>query len=618
MRIVKSMAAGVLFVALAAAQVSGNQSLTGKYYFRHVLLVTDGTTNVSDTRSASGTLTFDGNGNFTISAQQLVGTTAAASITGNGTYTVKPGGFVTMTNPQRAGATVNARLGSTALVGSSTEAGATVFDLLVAIPAATATLSNATLSGGYTISSLEFPNGGLANIRNTNFKLTANGSGGFNESTVTGQAANLSNKLQNQTVGPNTYSVSGDATGTVSFPIASGSDATKQLIAGTKNIFVAQDGSFFIGGSTTAGIHGIVVGVKAFASGGSNSSWSGFFWAAGLRFDTLPARLSGVSGAVNAVGNGSSVWARRTRQSDGLLDAAPLITYSLGADGSGAFVSTAGHVNVASTGQSFASSGVDIFDSSSYELYFGTKFVPQSGTGVFLNPQGILNSASFAPPGYPLSPGGLMTLFGSGFGTQNGTAVGGQTFPTTLANVQVTVNNIPAPLYSVSSNPAQISGVVPFGVTGSTATVVVTVGTTKSNAVDVPLAPTAPGIFSINQNGLGDGAVLHANFSAVTAANPARRGETVLVFLTGLGAVTPSIADGAVAPVSPLRTTTGPLNVFVGGQLVTNVSFSGLAPTLAGLYQLNIAIPNGAPTGSVNLAIQTVEGFTDLVNIFVQ
>ncbi len=618
MRIVKLMAAASLFGVLAIAQVSNNQSLNGKYYFRQVLLATDGTTNVTDTRSAGGTLTFDGNGNFAISAQQLVGTAAAVTLTDSGTYTVKPGGFVTLTNPQRKSATINARLGATALVGSSTEAGATVFDLLIAIPAATGTLSNATLNGGYWISSLEFPNGGLSNIRNTNFKLTANSSGGFTESTITGQAANLSNKLQNQTVGPNTYSVSGDATGTLNFPIASGSDATKQLIAGTKNIFVSQDGSMFIGGSTTAGIHGIVVGVRAFASNGSNSSWSGFYWAAGLRFDTLPARLSGVSGAVNAVGNGSSVWARRTRQSDGLLDAAPLITYQLGSDGSGAFVSTAGHVNVASTGQTFATSGVDIFDSSSYELYFGTKFVPQSGTGVFLNPQGILNSASFAPPGYPLSPGGLMTLFGSGFGTQNGTATGGQPFPFTLANVQVTVNGSAAPLYNVSSNPAQISAVVPFGVTGSSATVVVTVGTTKSNSVDVPLAPTAPGVFSINQNGLGDGAVLHANFTLVTAANPAKRGETVLVFLTGLGAVTPSITDGAVAPVSPLRTTTGPLNVFVGGQLVSSVAFSGLAPTLAGLYQLNIVIPNGTPPGSQSLAIQTVEGYSDLVNIAVQ
>jgi len=125
------MGVAALFAAWALAQVSNNQSLTGRYYFRHVLLVTDGSTNVTDTRSAGGTLTFDGNGNFTVSAQQLVGTAAAVTLTVNGTYTVKPGGFVTMTNPQRAGSTVNARLGATALVGSSTEAGATVFDLLI-------------------------------------------------------------------------------------------------------------------------------------------------------------------------------------------------------------------------------------------------------------------------------------------------------------------------------------------------------------------------------------------------------------------------------------------------------------------------------------------------------
>src|SRR5258707_4473300 len=135
MRIVKMTAAAALCAALAAAQVSNNQSLTGKYYFRQVLLVTDGTANVTDTRSAGGTLTFDGNGNFSISAQQLIGTSSATALTGSGTYTVKPGGFVTLTNPQRASATVNARLGATALVGSSTEVGATVFDLLIAMPA---------------------------------------------------------------------------------------------------------------------------------------------------------------------------------------------------------------------------------------------------------------------------------------------------------------------------------------------------------------------------------------------------------------------------------------------------------------------------------------------------
>ena len=198
--------AGLSFAAVASAQVSSNASLSGQYYFRQVLLITDATgTNVTDTRSGFGTLTFDGNGNFTINGQQLIGTSAPAALTGSGTYAVKSGGFTTLSNPLRAGATVNARLGVGALVGSSTEAGPTVFDLFLAIPAPSAPLPISTLNGPYWISSLEFPNGGTADIRNTNFKLTANGAGGFAESTVTGEARNLGNVLTNQTVSPITY-----------------------------------------------------------------------------------------------------------------------------------------------------------------------------------------------------------------------------------------------------------------------------------------------------------------------------------------------------------------------------------------------------------------------------
>src|SRR5260370_1308227 len=76
--------------------------------------------------------------------------------------------------------TVNARLGQGAVLGSSTEAGPTVYDLFIAIPAPVGA-SNGSLSGSYWVSSLEFPGGGLANIRNTNFKLTANGAGSFVE-----------------------------------------------------------------------------------------------------------------------------------------------------------------------------------------------------------------------------------------------------------------------------------------------------------------------------------------------------------------------------------------------------------------------------------------------------
>src|ERR1700730_7032535 len=101
-------------LAVAAATLSAqdpNAALTGQYYFRQTLLITDGGVNVVDTRSGWGTLTFAGNGNFTINGQQLIGTAAPAALTGSGTYSVKAGGFTTLSNPLRSGATVNARLG---------------------------------------------------------------------------------------------------------------------------------------------------------------------------------------------------------------------------------------------------------------------------------------------------------------------------------------------------------------------------------------------------------------------------------------------------------------------------------------------------------------------------
>src|SRR5690348_561691 len=162
-----------LFSAAASAQVSSNQSLKGNFYFRQVMLITDSAANVTDTRSAWGTLTFDGSGGFTIAGQQMAGTAAPTALSGSGTYAVSPGGFASLTSPIKAG-TINARLGTGALVGSSTETVAGTFDLFLAIPAPAQSTSSQTLSGAYWISSLEFPNGGSTNVRNTNFKLTAN------------------------------------------------------------------------------------------------------------------------------------------------------------------------------------------------------------------------------------------------------------------------------------------------------------------------------------------------------------------------------------------------------------------------------------------------------------
>src|SRR5579862_8474771 len=133
----------LLISASAAAQTLTTGSLTGKYFFRHLMVVSDANGNVTDTRSLLGTVTFDGNGGFTFTGQQNVAKLAAAALTGSGTYSVDPAGFVSMTNPQRSTLTLNARFSAEAVVGSSTESTDNVYDIFIAIPAPAAGVLNA-------------------------------------------------------------------------------------------------------------------------------------------------------------------------------------------------------------------------------------------------------------------------------------------------------------------------------------------------------------------------------------------------------------------------------------------------------------------------------------------
>ena len=153
-------------------------------------------------------------------------------------------------------------------------------------------------------------------------------------------------------------------------------------------------------------------------------------------------------------------------------------------------------------------------------------------------------------------------------------------FPTTLGKVQVTVNDIPAPIYYVT--PTQVSAIVPYAVTTGIAKVQVFNDNVPSNTVTAWIATTAPGVLTQSQNGLGYGDVVHLDGTLVNAKSPAQIGETVSVFLTGLGAVSPTIADGAAGPTEPLATTPkGAIAAYIGGVPAT-VGYAGLAPQLAG------------------------------------
>ena len=89
------------------------------------------------------------------------------------------------------------------------------------------------------------------------------------------------------------------------------------------------------------------------------------------------------------------------------------------------------------------------------------------------------------------------------------------------------------------------------------------------------------------------------NSDGVTLAdanNPASVGETIVIYCTGLGEVSPSVVAGMPAPSSPPAMTVNPVTVTIAG-IDAPVSFAGLAPGFAGLYQVNAIVPVGADAG---------------------
>jgi uncharacterized protein (TIGR03437 family) len=584
------------------AQTLGNQTLTGKYYFRHVSLGTNGVsaTSLTDGRSLIGTITFDGSGKYMFTGQQIIGSGATASATGSGNYTVDAGGFVSIDSPLRSGTKINARYSTEAVLGSSTESGDNNYDLFIAVPAPS---GGAVLGGPYAMVSLEFPSGTTANMRNSQFSINTAGLGALQNFSVTGHAVNLGGTSQTQAITGATYTMTADGTGTLSI----GSASNTQLVSGSRTLYLSASGNIVLGGSTAAGAHDILIGVKA-VTGATDATWNATFWGAGLRVD--PSVVQAYSGSVAARGRGKLTWTKRLKVLGfGPLDFTAINGYALSADGTGKSELTT--VALGAAGKAFVGASINNSDSGAYEVYFGVQVPSLSGSGVFLNPLGVLNAASFAPPGNPIAPGQFVALFGTGLAASNRTAT--PPYPAILNGVTVQVNGKASPIYFVS--PGQINFLVPFATTGSTASIVVQNNGVNSNTVTVPLGATSPGVYSLDQSGSGAGAILHTDYSLVNASNPAAAGETVLVYLTGMGTVTPNVADGTAGTITTLYKSNADVGVLVAGR-AASVAFSGLAPGFPGLYQLNVTLPPALGfSGSLPLVIQTGNAYHDQVDI---
>ncbi len=199
--------------------------------------------------------------------------------------------------------------------------------------------------------------------------------------------------------------------------------------------------------------------------------------------------------------------------------------------------------------------------------------------------------------GAALAPGTVVQIFGSDLAAL--TTIPALPLPTEVNGTIVVIGGIEAPLFFVSAG--QINAQIPTElVPGREYQIVVNANGALTSPDTIVLSPVQPGVV-----GFADGRIIaqHSDFSLITAANPARPGEPVVMYLLGMGLTDIPVATGALAPSSPLARLQVEPEVTVDGEAV-EIFFAGLTPGGVGLYQINFRIPRDARTGDLNVIVK--------------
>ena len=585
---------------------SGNGMLNGTYYFRQVAYYTDGQ-GYGDLQNGSalyGNIVFDGNGNYSLSNAiyyDISGQFGSYSHPGKYSISASGLGYISSPNPNSPGDLVYGLVSNGIFIASSTGNASGYNDLLIAAPAPSSNqAASALFTGTYSTAYMNFVSYGVnfgqtpTQVFDAAFQLNPNGTslGAFS---LTGYFLGTSGPTtQNFSMPSVKYSISGGAV-VIAFPYSN-----TNPIAQTEYLYVSPDGNFVFGGSPQD--IDMFVGVRA-GSGAPN--FSGMYYQAGLDEDesqlnntgaTLP---DGYYGSLYAVSPTSTL--NHQRLLSPVLNSTALDdTYSQ----SFQFNSDGSYDDQFGSHHLFAQGGtvsIGFGEGPIYGLNVTLKGPTRpgfTGSGVYLDPTLVQNAASSALFTTGVSPGEYLELTGSGLASGTLTS---SAFPTILGNVQVLINFRPAPIYYVS--PTTIIVLVPYATSGQVVQIQVINGNTRSNAVTVFSSLTAPGIFSADANGFGDARAQHSDYSLITSSKPAQPGESVVLYLTGLGLVSPLPAvDGTPAGSSPTSDTVQPLTAYIGGQQAT-IQFSGLTPSLVNVYQLNLQVPAGIAAGEAFVEI---------------
>src|SRR5580704_6729003 len=416
---------------------SGNSTLNGKYYFRHVTYVIsdspdeqDVTGDISRAIALYGLITFDGNGNYSIDPTAQIsdsgygpptalscyeaGTSCATGSAVAGTYSISASGFGYLVNPITGDYIYGLVSGSSIFAGSSTQNASGYNDLLIAAPLASPTPTVGTFQGTYNVTGF-IPGGSPLSSADVFFQMSADGNGSLGTVNVNGTdgaggALGQSNSnLQ--------YFFSNGAA-VVEFPTSNSAN----FYSGSEYLYFSPDGNFFFGGSpspdsaSNATGYDMIIGVR---NGSGTQNFTGLYYEAGLDEDFSQLTSSGGTvdfdayyGALNATSSGTIL---ADDQVDDFVDGVTGNSYS------DSFTPpiAATYTDTASSFQYAVGDGGAIRIGQGIWPFLGITvafqaptFTPPAGS-VYITPTGVVNAASFAPFTAGISDGEFVTVYGA-------------------------------------------------------------------------------------------------------------------------------------------------------------------------------------------------------------
>ncbi len=210
----------------------------------------------------------------------------------------------------------------------------------------------------------------------------------------------------------------------------------------------------------------------------------------------------------------------------------------------------------------------------------------------YIAPAGVANAAGVTPQN-AVAPGSVVSIFGASLA--NSVVVGPDSpLPQTLGGVTVRIGDLLLPVFFVS--PTQINVQLPPDLGLGDQTITVSLQGQPDVKGPFTAARNAPGLFQQSINGVSFGVVLHEDGSAVTADSPAKAGELLTAYGTGLGPTNTPRPEGFAVPASPPYLLSDAVTVQVGDFSVPAEN-AFAAPGRVGIDAVQFRLGSGAPAG---------------------